>query len=210
MTKRKYTLKRRAERQERTRRRIVQATVELHSTIGPSQTTIRAIADQAGVQRLTVYRHFPNERALFAACSGYNSRQNPLPDPTAWKEVSDPAERLERGLTEIYDFYRRQQRLLANVHRDAETMPVVRWAMGHFQEKLAEIREVLVSGWPVRKNTRRLLRAAIAHALHFRTWESLALLEHLSLSQAVRLMVAMVRDGTDCDPPDTKAGRSRA
>ncbi len=77
---RTYTLKRRAERQAQTRRRIVEATVDLHSTLGPARTTISDVAERAGVQRHTVYAHFPTERDLFYACSGLALERDPLPD----------------------------------------------------------------------------------------------------------------------------------
>src|SRR4249919_339286 len=103
---RKYELKQRAESLGATRDRIVEATVELHESLGPAHTTISAIADRAGVQRLTVYRHFPDERTLFEACSGHWTARNPKPDPSRWAAVDDPEERLRIALSAIYAFYR--------------------------------------------------------------------------------------------------------
>src|SRR3954469_1224735 len=99
---RTYELKRRAERQEETRRRIVDAAVELHSTLGPARTTVQAIAERAGVTRPTVYAHFPDERTLFQACSGHVRATVPPPDTAAWHAIADPAERLETALRELY------------------------------------------------------------------------------------------------------------
>ncbi len=104
---RKYDMKRRAKRQEETRQRIVEATVELHKTVGMARTTISAIAEKAGVERLTVYRHFPDERALFSACSGHWNAANPPPDPASWTQVADPEERLRSALSEVYAYHRR-------------------------------------------------------------------------------------------------------
>ena len=101
---RKYELKQRAESLAATRERIVEATVALHDSLGPARTTISAIAERAGVQRLTVYRHFPDERSLFEACSGHWTAQNPAPDPSTWAAVDDPEERLGIALAEIYAF----------------------------------------------------------------------------------------------------------
>src|ERR671915_1215643 len=99
---RKYEMKRRARRQEETRRRIIEATVELHQTVGMARTTISAIAEKAGVQRLTVYRHFPDERALFHACTGHWRAANPPPEPGPWSQIADPHERLGMALAEVY------------------------------------------------------------------------------------------------------------
>src|SRR5689334_1356859 len=122
---RTYQLKKRAERQEETRRRIVQAAVDLHGTIGPARTTVSAIAERAGVQRHTYYRYFPDDRTLGMACSGLHMEQNPVPDPEPWREIADPADRLAHGLSELYAWYERTEQMLTNVTRDAETDPVM-------------------------------------------------------------------------------------
>ena len=124
-TARTYELKRRAERQEETRQRIVEAAVELHTTLGPSRTTVKAIAERAGVTRPTVYAHFPDDRSLFLACSGHVRETVPPPDSSAWGSVSDPVERLETALRDLYGYYERLEPLLENVQRDAAVMPVV-------------------------------------------------------------------------------------
>src|SRR3712207_3652089 len=85
---RKYEMKRRAERMEETRRRIAEAAVELHGTIGPARTTVSAIAEKAGVQRHTYYAHFPELKDLYQACMGLHLERNPLPDPPRWAEIS--------------------------------------------------------------------------------------------------------------------------
>src|SRR5581483_9137791 len=122
---RTYELKRRAERQQETRRRIVEAAVELHATLGPARTTVAAIAERAGVTRPTVYAHFPDARSLFQACSGHVRAAVPPPDPAAWRSISDPAARLETALRELYGYYERLEPLLENVQRDAPSMPIV-------------------------------------------------------------------------------------
>ena len=68
-------MKRRAEQLEETRQRIVDATVALHEEVGPARTTVTAIAQRAGVSRPTVYNQFPDDRSLFAACSGHWRQQ---------------------------------------------------------------------------------------------------------------------------------------
>ena len=190
---RKYDMKRRAKRQEVTRLRIVEAAVELHETVGMARTTISAIAEKAGVERLTVYRHFPDERALFSACSGHWSAANPPPDPASWTQIADPEERLRSALTEVYAYYRRTEPMLANVVRDAQVHPITREMAEPFYEHLERMRYVLATGWGVENERLALLLAALGHALDFQTWRSLARQQSLSDEQAIEVMVGMVR-----------------
>src|SRR5919204_6764076 len=125
-TTRKYELKQRAERQEETRRRIVAAAVELHTTVGPARTSVAAIAERAGVTRPTVYAHFPDAGALFRACSGHVRETVPPPDPSPWRSIEDPGERLEAVLRALYGYYARLQPLLENLQRNAPVLPIVR------------------------------------------------------------------------------------
>src|SRR5262245_46126234 len=106
-SKRKYELKQRATEMADTRRRITEAAFELHGTIGPVRTTVSAIAERAGVQRHTVYRHFPTEDDLFLACSSHFAEQNPRPDQEPWGAIDDPSARLTRALDELYAYYER-------------------------------------------------------------------------------------------------------
>src|SRR4051794_33300540 len=184
---RKYELRARAEQQEQTRRRITEATVELHRTVGPARTTISAIAERAGVQRLTVYRHFPDERDLLAACSAHWLAADPPPDPGAWTAVADPRARLRRALRELYGFYEREEAMLANVDRDAPDMPALA-AVADRSGFEAASATVLARGWP----RRRAVRAAIGHALAFATWRSLRREQGLPPQACVDLMAALV------------------
>ncbi|MGF1473274.1 MAG: TetR/AcrR family transcriptional regulator [Rubrobacteraceae bacterium] len=192
---RKYEQKKRAENQEETRRRITEATVELHELVGPAHTTISAIAEKAGVQRLTVYRHFPDERALFSACTGHFLQMNPPPDPGSWADVSDPELRLRRGLGEVYAYYRRVEPMLSASIRDAPLKPVLVEVLAPFFEHWERMRGVLAVGWGVGGGRRELLHAAIGHALDFVAWRSLVRQQGLTDEQAVELMVCMVRCG---------------
>lgn len=190
---RKYELKQRAETRAETRQRIVEAAVALHGSVGPAHTTISAIAGRAGVQRLTVYRHFPDERALFAACSGHWAALHPFPDPSSWAAVEDPAARLELALRELYAHYRATEQMTANVRRDAGTMPVIQEIAASRASDWVQVRTVLERGWSARGSSRRRLRAAIGHAIAFETWRSLARQEGLDDRAAAALMVAFVR-----------------
>src|ERR687889_2576399 len=116
---RKYEMKRRAERMRETRRRIAEAAVELHQTVGPARTTVSAIAEKAGVQRHTYYAHFPELKDLYRACTAHNLERNPMPDPYRWAEISGPEERLRVALSEVYAYYSRQEAMISNVLRDA-------------------------------------------------------------------------------------------
>ena len=173
--KRKYELKRRAERHAQTRRRITEATVGLHEEVGPARTTVAEIARRAGVQRLTVYNHFPEERELFAACQAHFLRAHPPPNASSLAAVRDPGERLRLALRGLYGWFRETEPMSANVRRDAALVP----ALGRLIEEThvpanAELRAVLARGFRARGRARRRLEAAIALAISFWTWRSLA------------------------------------
>lgn len=190
---RKYELKRRAEKQEETRRRITEATVELHKTVGMARTTISAIAENAGVERLTVYRHFPDERALFFACSAHYMGANPPPDPESWTRTNDPEERMRSALEEVYAYHRRTEPMVANLIRDAPVKPVLMEVAEPYFQHWERMRDILAAGWGARGRRRKLLLAAIAHALDFQTWRSLVRQQGLDDEQAVEIMALMVR-----------------
>lgn len=190
--KRPYKMKRRAEQEEQTRLRITESAVELHGTLGPARTSISAVAEQAGVRRSTVYRHFPDEAALFGACSAHWATQNPPPDIEAWATIDDPGERLAVALGELYAFYGRTDEMLDKLLRDAPTVPIVDELMGAFRTFLGAAVEVLMRGRKVRGNARRRLRAAIGHALAFRTWQDLSNAQGLDDRQAGELMSRFV------------------
>jgi AcrR family transcriptional regulator len=190
---RTYELKRRAEQQEETRQRIVDAAVALHTARGPSRTTVQAIAEQAGVTRPTVYAHFPDERALFEACSGHVRATVPPPDPTAWSAIDDPMGRLEAVLRDVYRYYARLEPLLANVERDAAVMPIVAELNGYRVRYLEDARDLVVQAWPARGGARARLRRAIGHALQFGTWQSLVRRQKCSTDEAIRLMLGLAR-----------------
>jgi AcrR family transcriptional regulator len=190
---RKYEMKRRAKRQEETRRRITEAAVELHQALGPANTSISAIAERAGVQRLTVYRHFPDERALLSACSSHYGAANPPPDVDAWARIPDPEDRLRRALAETYAYHRRTEPMMAKVLRDAQvhapTFETVLPRMRYWDRA----RYVLVTGWGAEDQQLKRLLAALGHALEFWTWRSLVHERGLSDEEAIELMVGMVR-----------------
>jgi AcrR family transcriptional regulator len=188
---RKYEKKRRAELEAETRRRITQTAVELHGTVGPARTSISAIAERAGVRRSTVYRHFPDEKSLFDACSSHWAAENPFPDTGRWAAIVNPEARLRTALEELYAFYGRTERMLENLHRDERTMPVVRDHFADFHEYRAAAREILLRGRSERGRRRDELRAAIGHALAFPTWRSLTREQGLDDAAAVEMMMRL-------------------
>jgi AcrR family transcriptional regulator len=190
---RKYELKQRAESLSATRARIVSATVELHDSLGPARTTISAIAERAGVQRLTVYRHFPDERSLFEACSSQWAAQNPAPDPSAWAAVDDPEERLRMALVAIYAFFGATEGMTGNLLRDLPGSRVLQEVAEPFLEYWEGVREVLAAGWKTRGRKRRLLHAVIGHAIEFDTWRSLTQREGLDDAEAAEAMILLAR-----------------
>ena len=190
-TKRKYELKRRAEQVGETRRRITEAAIDLHGSVGPARTTLSAVAERAGVERRTLYRHFPTETDLFEACSSHYFAANPWPDPGAWSRVRDPRERLERALEELYAYYERTEPMLNNVLRDAETLDFAREAIAPMDEYLDEAAELLTTGRGARGRRRELLRGALRHALDFSTWRSMSS-NGIERPDAVKLSSALV------------------
>jgi AcrR family transcriptional regulator len=190
--KRKYEKKRRAELEEETRQRITESAAELHGTVGPSRTSISAVAERAGVRRSTVYRHFPDEAALFTACSTHWAESNPLPDLARWGSIRDPDERLGTALDELYRYYRRTEAMMDNLHRDEVAMPIVRRLFTPFHEYIGAARETLSRGRHVRGRARDRVRAAIGHALAYPTWRSLTHEQGLDDAQAAELMRALV------------------
>lgn len=175
----------------RTRQRIVDATVALHEELGPAATTISAIAARAGVQRLTVYRHFPDERALLGACSSDWFAQHPLPEPAAWAGLEDPAERLRVALTALYGFYRDGEGMLASVLQDEGEVPALAEVLEPFHAYLRELAGSLATGWGVQAETQRLIRAVAGLAVQFETFRSLAR-EELTAREAADLMADFV------------------
>jgi AcrR family transcriptional regulator len=172
-TKRRYEKKARAAQEEETRARIIEAAIGLHEAVGAARTTISDIAEQAGVERATVYRHFPDERALFMGCSGTFAERNPPPDPATWSSIADPAARLEAALDALYRWYERVEPMFSAVLPDADTVPMVKELQAGRQAYLAHIEDGLVPGWGTRGTAARRLRATIALALDFLAWRTL-------------------------------------
>jgi AcrR family transcriptional regulator len=191
-TTRPYRKRRRAELEAATRRRITDATMELHALVGPARTTVSAIAERAGVQRATVYRHFPDDASLIAACSAHWAALNPAPDLAAWAAIEDVDDRLRVAIGEIYDWYERTEAMVELLNRDRASVPALDERMRLRDAYFAAALEALLRGRPERGANRRRARAAIAHALEFETWRSLVRHQGLDREDAIELMLRLV------------------
>ncbi len=190
--KRLYRMTQRAEAEQRTRQRITESTVDLHGTVGPTQTSVSAIARHAGVRRSTVYRHFPDEASLFSACTTAWIGANPFPDAARWAALEDPGRRVLAALRSLYAHYRQTEAMMSNVLRDEGTMPIVKQMLGGYRGYLDLARNVLMEGRTARGSRRHSVAAAIGHALAFTSWKSLAREQGLSDAAAANLMGRLV------------------
>jgi AcrR family transcriptional regulator len=190
--KRPYKMTRRAELEAQTKQRITESAVELHGTLGPAHTSMKAVAEHAGVPRSTVYRHFADEEGLFGACSAHWAMENPPPDVTCWAEIGDPGERLEVALDELYGFYRRAGGMLDKCLRDEAAVPIVGQLMGAYRQLMEAITEILMRGRGLRGKARNRTRAAIGHAIAFTTWQQLTEEAGLKDEEAVELMRRLI------------------
>jgi len=170
--KRPYRMRRRAASQEDTRRKIVEATMHLHEEVGPRNTTISAIADRAGVQRLTVYRHFPDETAVFQACTAHWLDLNPPPDTAGWAELVDPLARFRAAVGAFYDYFARTRGIWTVSFRDVSEVPALQQPMANVADFMAGVADDLISAFGAKEEIEDVA-ATIRHALHFLTWNEL-------------------------------------
>lgn len=175
---------------EQTRRRIAEAAMQLHGTVGPAYTSMSAVAERAGVTRMTLYRHFPTEQELFGACSSLWRDLHPRPSPERWTAVT-PRQRVGQALAELYPYYQANAAMLTNLLRDAHAVPkALREGMAAAPEQMAD---VLVDAWPPARHTAEL-KATLTHVCRFETWRSLnqaGLDPTLSASTAVEWVMAV-------------------
>ncbi len=191
---RKYEMKRRAERVRETRRRITEAAVELHETVGPARTTVSAVAEKAGVQRHTYYAHFPEIEDLYRACTTHYLERHPLPDPFSWVGIPEPEERMAHALSEVYTYYSSTEAMMTNVLRDGQLGPAGQESMVMLYEHWQRMRDAIADAFGTSGERREeALLVAIALSLDFQTWRTLVRQHGLDADRAVGLMVEMVR-----------------
>ena len=197
--RRPYRKRQRAERERSTRERITAAAVALHGSVGPAGTTVKAIAERAGVERATVYRHFPDADALFEACTAHFYARHPMPDADRWSAIKAPDDRLRRALEDLYTWYEETEEMLLNVTRDAAHTPAA--ARQRFLGYFERAHVILMVGRRDRGRARARVGAAIGHAIAFSTWRSLAREQGLERDEAVGLMAALVELAAPQRPP---------
>ncbi len=201
-----YSMRARQDSVDQTRLRITEAVMRLHEQVGPAATTVSAVADLAGVTRLTVYRHFPDVESLVSACAGHWGALHPRPDPAAWASIHDPMQRLPAALTDTYTWARHAAPMMTKIYRDLHLMPafVSEYLSQDQQSRVA----ILSPGFPAAGRTTQRLHAALSHALDFRTWHSLCVLGQLTDDEAVHLMTATAIAAVHTPAP-TAPGRRR-
>lgn len=185
-----YRMRRRAEQVDATRLRITEAAMRLHTTIGPASTSIAGVAEEAGVTRLTVYRHFPDIDSLFAACSRHWASLNPGPDPAAWRAIPGLEERARVALLALYRWFRSHSDELFPLYRDAQAVPAA--ARDAARASSARMADALVEGHERGGPDGRRLRAAAGHLVSFWAWRSLAIEQGLGDEDAVELGVGFL------------------
>jgi AcrR family transcriptional regulator len=187
---RPYTMRARQSTIEETRLAITEATMRLHERVGPRATTVSAVAEEANVTRLTVYRHFPSDDALVIACSAHWRELHPRPDPSAWARIRDPVQRLRTALSETYRWAATAAPMMTMIHRDVDVLPsfVGEYLAADEKHRVA----VLAVGFRARGRAAQRVRAALAHALRLSTWQSLRVDGGLTDAEATDVMVGAV------------------
>ena len=197
---RHYTLKRRAERQSETHSRIIEATIAAHQTGDPDAASVTAIARRAGVSRLTVYRHFPDELSLLTACTSVYNARHPLPDLGGLAHIGDPVARLSAALTGLYAYYSDNEAMLRSGAAASATHPALLSALRPWFDALEALHQLLADGWPGRVEAGSVAAGALGHALDFQTWLSLRAGQGLTNAQAVALMTSLMEAAVGASP----------
>lgn len=191
MGKRKYTKGKRAQQQVQTRERIVEAVVALHEEIGPANTSIKAVAEKAGVQRLTVYRYFPDDDSLFQACTTHWLKLNPPPDAAEWANIDRADERCHAALLAFYRYYRHTKKMWVGAYRDIEDVAALKKNMSGFETYLDQVRDDLLLPWKLKGKRKQQLSITLRHCLQFTTWQSLKR-EKLNDKQITELVMTWI------------------
>ncbi len=193
MKKRQYKQKARAEQANETRQLIVEAAAKLHEELGPAQTSIKAIAEQAGVQRLTVYRHFPDETSLFKACSSHWFGLHPPPAVSENEGAADALTQTSKTLLAFYQYYRQTEHMWWSLYRDIDEVEALKGPMDQFESYIDAVRDELLPAWKFKAKEKKQLSLTLRHCLRYSTWSSLKL-ENLSDKQMVKLvMIWLIR-----------------
>lgn len=192
MSARKYKKTKRAEQQEQTRDRIVEAIVSLHEELGPAKTSIKAVAERAGVQRLTVYRYFPDDLSLFRACTSHWLSYNPPPDSAEWQDIADAEQKTATALLAFYRYYRATETMWTGAYRDLEDVAALREVLKGFEDYIDMIRDDLLAHWKLKGEAKQQLSITLRHCLRFSIWQSLKS-EKLNDEQIVGLVMTWIK-----------------
>lgn len=193
MTTRKYKKTKRAEQQEQTRERIVEATVALHEELGPANTSIKAIAERAGVQRLTVYRYFPDDLSIFQACTSHWLSFNPPPDAADWQDMANAKEKTATALLAFFKYYRGTETMWTGAYRDVEDIAALREVLQGFEGYIDQVRDSLLAPWKLKGKSKQQLSITLRHCLRFTSWQSLKR-EKLNDKQIVDLVLGWISE----------------
>ena len=192
MKKRKYELKDRARQLEDTRRRITEATIDLHLSIGPVATQVSEIARRAGVERRTVYNHFPDQVSLLRACSQHWRALHPTPDPASWAAIGDPERRLRRAFRDLYAWYRETEPMTEKVLRDAERLPplqkIIDSGLGAYLDR---VRDIIVEAAAPPARRRHPTDAAVRAVVDFHFWRCVSTLGDEAAAELAARFVAL-------------------
>ena len=191
MKKRKYTKSKRAELQNQTRERIIDAVVALHEELGPANTSIKAVAERAGVQRLTVYRYFPDEDSMFMACTSKWFALNSPPQLSEWDAIDDAAQRSSAALMAFNQYYRGTEAMWQAVYRDINHVAAMQKPMAQFEVYINQQHDDLLAAWKARGKKKQQLSLTLRHCLCFSTWQSLKT-EKLNDKQITELMMSWI------------------
>jgi len=192
MSTRKYTKTRRAQQESQTRERIVEALVELHQELGPANTSVKAVAEKAGVQRLTVYRYFPDEVSMLQACSTHWWGLNPPPGIDQWANIENSADRCAAAFTAFYRYYHQTEDMWKKLYRDVGEIESLKKIMMQYENILDDIRDDLLAAWKAKGKRKQQLSLTIRHCLAFSTWQSLKEAK-LNDSQMANLVVSWLK-----------------
>jgi AcrR family transcriptional regulator len=190
--KRAYRLSGRAESQAETRQRIVEAAIALHEKLGPAHTPMSAIATRAGVQRLTLYRHFPDEAALLAACTAHWGARHPFPEARRWDGIKDPTARIEAALVAHYDYFAATRGMWSVAYRDVGLVRPIQAVLAHADKHLMQVADSLAAGLVRKGAIQRILVATLRHAFAYSTWSNLDQ-QGLDTAAKVGLVAAWMR-----------------
>lgn len=207
--KRTYRMAERAKAQDETRTRIVEAAVHLHEKLGPASTPISAIAERAGVQRLTVYRHFPDDAALFAACTSHWGALHPPPDAALWQRIADPTARFAAAVAAHYAYFSGTKGMWTVAYRDRGQVPAIQPVLAGFDDHLDAVAQSLAAAFDAKGAAARRLAMTAGHALAFATWSDLDR-RGLSDAEKTRLACAWLEGAHSFSRSPTGRGAGRA